>query len=158
MTSWRLGCAGANLKASWVIVCLLLLTYLRVSTRCLAVNQALRLSSILNQCDSADVTLYWMSRLSREVLLFFTWFINTAFGNKWEIYKLNSERTKWIGVEWKVYSVFIVMSTIIYNFLSCQFYLCICVCVHSCEVYIYNHLSQTVLWACSVQLACCRIG
>lgn len=70
-------------RCSWLIVCLLLLTYLRMSTRCLAVNQALRLSKVCNQCDSTDVTSYWMSQLSRELLLFCKWFINiAAFGNK----------------------------------------------------------------------------
>ena len=97
---WPHGIWGVQvqtLKARRVIVCRLLLTYLRVSTRCPAVDQALRLSSIFNQCDSADVTSYWMSRLSREVLLFSTWFINMVFENKCEIYKLHPKRTKHLG-------------------------------------------------------------
>lgn len=46
---WPHGIRGVQvqtLKASRVIACLLLLTYLRVSTRCLTVSPALRLSSL----------------------------------------------------------------------------------------------------------------
>lgn len=73
-----------TLKASGVIVLLLLLTYLRVCMRYLTVNHAHRLSSWR---DSADVTSYWMSLLSGELWLVSMWFINPEFKYKCESYE-----------------------------------------------------------------------
>ena len=151
MTSWH-RVQVQTLKASRVIVCLLLLTYLRVSTRCLAVNPALRLSGIFNQCDSADVTSYWMSRLSREVLLFSTWFINAAFGNKCEIYKLNSKRTKTLRSGRHTPASF--ASPLLFTTSPpSQFYLCISVCVKFISIIIHP---GRCYGRASVQIACCE--